>query len=413
MAFDTISSVLSASVATAGTFTVGYPSGRSAGSYVGSYAHKAYINGTLFSAPVDFSLSFDASSITVTWNGTTTLASGSAYRLQVDILGADDSMADRVVLPANVARAPLFRVNLGSPVVGAASAISASQSVAAAASFLLNGTTAGVLDVPRNVIAAWTTTSILTITGKDAAGNTVVEKSASGASHTGKKAFKSITSITSSASITSATVGTGNVLGMPVVVPDAESIVEEWMDGVASPRPPSKVFLPYEIEETELLAGTAEQIVCPVAGWISKIRGIVQGAVTTGAASTVEVNTVAVVGLTYTVVDADAVGVRYSDAPTTRHSATTVVAAGDRITVTPGAAFGTAGQLNGVLEIDVSAAGQLDGTFVKAVASAATATTGDTRGTYSPSVTPDGAVAYSLVLRLADPGGVGVPQYTG
>lgn len=100
-----------------------------------------------------------------------------------------------------------------------ANGVSASQSVGAGASFLINGSlaTGGVATfaTPRNVVAAWTTASILTITGTDQYGEVMVEVTASGTSHTGKKAFKTITSITSSASITGATVGSGVVIGLP------------------------------------------------------------------------------------------------------------------------------------------------------------------------------------------------------
>jgi hypothetical protein len=105
------------------------------------------------------------------------------------------------------------------PTVAAANNISASQTVTGAGTaFVLDGSLLSggriILDVARNVVAAWTNTAILTITGKDAYGATLVEVSASGTSHTGAKAFKEITSVTTSATITGATVGTGAVLGL-------------------------------------------------------------------------------------------------------------------------------------------------------------------------------------------------------
>jgi hypothetical protein len=45
------------------------------------------------------------------------------------------------------------------------------------------------------------------------------ESSASGTSFAGKKAFKTVTLITTSADVTGLTVGTGDVLGLPVAVP--------------------------------------------------------------------------------------------------------------------------------------------------------------------------------------------------
>lgn len=114
---------------------------------------------------------------------------------------------------------PIYVHDFGAPAAAVSNGISASQSVSAGAAFLINGSLASggvaTFDVPRNVVAGWTTASILTIVGTDEYGERIVETSASGTSHAGKKAFKTITSVTSSASITLATVGSGDVLGLP------------------------------------------------------------------------------------------------------------------------------------------------------------------------------------------------------
>lgn len=419
MTYKTAKVQLASAVATNGTFTLAYPDGTNAGSFAGAHAHKMWSEGhqKMYTAPSDFTVSFASTTIiTVTYLGTTSLPAGKYVNLQLDIYGDDAREADKALVLTNTRKANLVLMDLGSPITADADGIGASQSVAST-TFSLNGALVvggvAVFDTPRNVVGAWTGTAILTFTGTDVDGNAVVEKTASGTSHTGSKAFKTVTSVSSNASITAATVGTGNKLGLPRYVPDASYIQAELLNGVALPRVSGKIFIPWEIEETQLLAGTAESLQSPVAGWISKVRGQVQKAVTTGGPVTVEVNTVAVVGLTFTVANGDAVGVDYSDTPTTRHSATTVVAAGDDITITPDAAFATAGELNGVLEIEVSAAGQLDGTFVAGVVSAATATTGDTRGTYTPAITPDGTSGYQLLVVLPDPSNKGVAQYTG
>jgi hypothetical protein len=119
--------------------------------------------------------------------------------------------------------------SFGAIAAASANAIATSQSVGAGAAFSLNGAlvSGGVatLPTPRNVVAAWTTASVLTITGTDEYGSIMVEVSASGTSHTGKKAFKTITSITSSAAITLATVGTGTVIGLPFRVDENGLII--------------------------------------------------------------------------------------------------------------------------------------------------------------------------------------------
>lgn len=131
-----------------------------------------------------------------------------------------------------------LRANLGAPATAAANNVATSQTVTGAGTaFSLNGTlvSGGVatLDVPRNVVAAWTNTAVITITGKDQYGDTVVESSASGTSHTGKKAFKTITGITTSATITGATVGTGVVLGLPYRLDGAYDILARYGDTTA------------------------------------------------------------------------------------------------------------------------------------------------------------------------------------
>lgn len=113
-------------------------------------------------------------------------------------------------------------VDYGVIAAASANAVATSQAVGVGAAFTINGALASggvaTFPTPRNVVAAWTNTSVLTITGTDEYGSILVETSASGTSHTGTKAFKTITSVTSSASITGATVGTGVAIGLPVRV---------------------------------------------------------------------------------------------------------------------------------------------------------------------------------------------------
>lgn len=114
------------------------------------------------------------------------------------------------------------------PALAVANAYCTTQAQATVgASLLFNGTlagtsggganqvSAGVADVARNVVAAWTGAAVLTVLGLDINGNTQSEASASGTSFTGKKAFSVITSVTFSAAVTAATVGTGSKIGLP------------------------------------------------------------------------------------------------------------------------------------------------------------------------------------------------------
>jgi hypothetical protein len=237
MASRNIGITLGSAVATNGTFTVPYPSDVSSGSFAGGTAHTAFANQTLFKAPTDFTVAFGSSSATVTWKGTTTLAAGTRVELGFAIVGADDPSRHRDPSQRKqVFFLNLMTIGLGSPVAGAANSITTTQALLAAttAGAALSGTTVGILDVPRNVVAAWTGTAVLTVKGKDAFGNALTEVSASGTTFTGKKAFKSVTSITTSADITALTVGTGNVLGLPVALPSVAYVLKEIQDGAVA-----------------------------------------------------------------------------------------------------------------------------------------------------------------------------------
>lgn len=421
MSLRIVQTTLTSALAASGTFAIGYPAGTTPGHFTGGLKHKlATGSGNVFDAPKYFTLTFGASSITVNWgSGSPTLPAGTVVYVQLDQAGYKSDAVQNAIDPplANSFHVADKLLSLGSPITADADGLSVSQTVTGAGTAaLLNGALVvsgvGVLDgaAGRNVVGAWTNTAVITITGKDVYGNTIVEQSASGTSHTGKKAFAKVTSITTSATITSATFGTGNKLGLPVFVPNVAAISAELQDGI-NISPPSRVYVPWELEQTQLLAPTAEQIYSPVAGYIHRNSSIVQAAVTTGGAITTEVNTVAVVGLSLTIADAAAAGSVVTDTPTTPRSATTVVARGDAITITPAAAFATAGEVNGMLEIEAS---PVQGTFVAGVISAAqSATTDDVRGMYTPSTVPDGTTSYQLMVRLADPDFLGVSQYAG
>lgn len=111
-----------------------------------------------------------------------------------------------------------------------------------------------------------------------------------------------------------------------------------------------KVYLPVRLLATELAAGTAFEIVSPVDGYVDTLRLIVQTAIVTGGAVTVEVNTVAVAGVSIAVADAATKGTVYADT-STAGSSTRRVVKGDRITVTPAAAFNGGGALDGFIEV--------------------------------------------------------------
>lgn len=240
MAFDIIKTTTASALATSGTFTVPYPTGKNAGSYAG-FGHRAQVSAIqrLLVSPTQFTLTLGASNITFTYLGSTTIPAGSAIAIQVNRLAPDGRLPREVPKILDNGNLTSFvSLELGAPAAAAANNICLSQAGTAATAMTLNGAlvAGGVatLDVPRNIVAAWTTTAVLTFTGKDEYGNTIVESSASGTSHAGKKAFKTITSIVPSANITGATVGTGDVIGIPVFLPGTGYVIRELQDGATA-----------------------------------------------------------------------------------------------------------------------------------------------------------------------------------
>jgi len=257
MSRKVIQGSLAAAVADAGTFTVTYPTGTSRGDFSAGIGHKLVINDQDLSTPADIGLSFGATAVTVTNRTGATWAQGSNFYFQFDQIGAENPVSISGVeayTPLSVAF-----LNLGSPIAADADGICASQSVASTTA-VLNGAllSGGVVDLGctgRNVVAAWTGTAIVTVTGTDLYGRTIVEKSASGTSLTGVKAFKRITSVSFNASVTGATVGTGDVLGLPVRLPNSVHVLKELENGAA---PTAGTIVAGLALDTESTATTAD-----------------------------------------------------------------------------------------------------------------------------------------------------------
>lgn len=227
----TIETVLASSVADAGTFTVNYPAGTSRGHYLNTTSHQLSLNYSQVEYGYGFNLTFNASNITVTNNSGATWASGSRILIGLDIPG-DSLFGDNTGSLTNrcTALEPLI-VNMGSPAAASANGLCLSQNVTVATTpkAVLNGALASggkiTLDSPRNIVAAWTGASVITIRGFDEYGQRMMESSASGTSFTGKKAFAIVDDVRFSANVTAATVGTGNVFGYPVMVPHTLNVI--------------------------------------------------------------------------------------------------------------------------------------------------------------------------------------------
>lgn len=239
---DVIAVTLSALTGIGGSFTASYPDGHTAEDYLGAIDHELHATGypSLFAKAGDFSVAFGASLITVTVLRGNTFTSGAKVFLHLDRAQRDISAGEKVELADDnkMSLLQLVKINLGAPATAVANGIVASQAATALSGLAtgINGSLAAsgkvVLPRSRNVVAAWTGTSVITVIGKDEFGKTLRESSASGTSFTGKKAFKEITGISVSADVTGLTVGTGVVLGLPVYLPDTADVVREIANSV-------------------------------------------------------------------------------------------------------------------------------------------------------------------------------------
>lgn len=448
LSHKTASGTLSADVADAGTFTVSYPnrgapeSGvTNSGDFYNTFYHRLVMNGAVMVYPDDFTLTFGTSSITVTNRSGATWPSGAPYVVQIDepgkkVWGADVNNKSQMM--ARQARSDVILVSLGAPDILDADGVCVSQSIAAgtastSTSATLDGALAStnaqtglrevVLDVPRNVVAAWTTSAVLTVEGYDEYGKFMIEKSASGTSLTGKKAFKKITRVWSSVAITSASVGTGDVLGLPFFLPGRQNILTEIIDGNLS-GDRQAIRMPFQCNSTDLAAGTVQYFPSPVAGRIVRFSTAVQ--VTLGDSAddvgtvNLTVNGAAVTGSTLTTYTTATGGsgsvgdVASTTIPTTSDNA--AVAVGDAIGVAPSSTWVSVGALNGVIEIAPTGSSIYNsGTFVVGMTTAAgsTATTNDVRGTYAPPVACDGSITFQLLVSLPSVGNRGADQFAG
>lgn len=238
--FKIVQASAGSAVATNGTFTLPYPTGTNAGSFA-AFGHKIWVDKfqRLLVSPTDFTVAF-TSVITVTYKGATSIPAGARLDAQLNQLGEDDGSPELSAKVEGVSEVGLLKVSLGAPAVADADGVSVSQSVVVLTTPLATITGAlasggvATFDVPRNVVAAWTGTAVLTVKGTDVKGNAVTESSASGTSLAGKKAFKTITSVSFSADVTSATVGTGDVFGLPIFLPGTAYILRELQDGATA-----------------------------------------------------------------------------------------------------------------------------------------------------------------------------------
>lgn len=255
MSVKTVSQTLASAVATSGTFTVTYPDGTNAAWFQKGTAHKIAALGNEYSIPEDFAITaFGNTTCTVTWRHSATLPAGTVVRVGLDAPGGrwlDEPPVYQKPDPNRVTPVEVVRITLGAPVVADVDGIVDEGIGVESGTLTLTGVTVtggvAILDVPRNVTITSANKTLagttFTVTGKDLYNNTIIEAIAGQGTATamaGVKAFKKITSIVASGtSLTashqsSASIGFGDVLGLPVFLPNTVNVLKELEDGASA-----------------------------------------------------------------------------------------------------------------------------------------------------------------------------------
>ena len=174
-----IETTLASAVTNGNTVNISYPAGTNKGMFFGGVRNALSINGTGYKEPVGFTLAYNATNVTVTNNSGATWPQGARVMLELQIPGARNTHDENGSEVLRTVDAGIQLVTLGAPITADPDGISASQNVTIATTplALLNGALASggkvVLDVPRNVVAAWTGAAVVTVTGTDEHGNPV------------------------------------------------------------------------------------------------------------------------------------------------------------------------------------------------------------------------------------------------
>lgn len=257
MANLVLTAMPSAAVATSGTLTFTLPAAAQWGQFQYEGAHVMYaegLNNQFYLSNGDFSISASGATLTVTYNGTTTIPAGSVVKLELrsagevtylgDGKGNSIDMREKVLdyfgnIRANATR--IVRVELGRPAAASGTAILATTAVTVTAVNTL--ATAVVNDVPRGLAYvssnAGDTTQTITARGFDEFNNAMTETVTLNGTTTvnGKKAFKTVVSYQASASLAgNLSIGTqAGVFGLPFFLQGGTSagagyVIKEVMD---------------------------------------------------------------------------------------------------------------------------------------------------------------------------------------
>lgn len=418
----TITTTLATALVQAGTLAFTYPTGFFKSDFNTFNAELVTSSNDRFTtANGDFSVSLGDTSATITFRAATSIAAGTSVILGLDMQGPQlykDQDKSKLTIKKTVVRT-IERVNLGTPATAATTTVATTVvATTTVKTYTLTDFTAafkaagGILDVPRNLTVTGSSAAdhVVTITGKDVYGQTMVENITANSTATvaGVKAFAQVTgvSIAAGASAKTISIGTGVALGLPIFVKTWDHVLRQVVD-TETIATNTKRYLEFAPAIVAANAGTSQYYPSPVYGFITKITVAICAAFTTGGSVIPKIASTAVTGLA-AVVSTGAAGTVYTDDATDPWGATGEIAKDIAIEIAGDAAFDSVGNYAGTLEIVPG------GLLVVGVETApTTATTGDPRGTWTPptALTPNGARTYVLDILSADPGYIGVEPF--
>lgn len=260
MSVVTVTGYTSSAVTTGGTLTVSYPTGFTRGDFVIGARHRLSVLGKIFSCPENITVSLGNTSATVTYNGTTTIPTGTRYTMEFDRAGAANSILtprnaiDTFIRPGYdtfVTPVSDVMITLGTPTTASTTAVAAAQAISGTnVAVVITGgakyssaTGTVPLGAPtgRNLqfvsSNAGDTTQTVTVTGTDMYGQTMTERVTLNGTTVvqGNKAFYTVTGAVCSATMTgNLSIGDSTKIGLPVYLPNSVYVLKELQDGAVA-----------------------------------------------------------------------------------------------------------------------------------------------------------------------------------
>ena len=304
--------------------------------------------------------------------------------------------------------------DLGTPAVADVNGYVVSENLAAAGNYALDGALVtggvGVADVSRGVqiVSDGADTDVLTFTGTDKFGTALTEDLTLNGTNIvfGKKAFKKITQIASDgANSNNVTIGTSDLIGLTYRVENPEDVIAIYEDGAAgrtaraaAAAAPAAVTAVATQAQGSASTVAAASTAVTITNAINTLTAVNGDGMTSGQEG--EVDTLFAEVKT----DLDAIKVEVdrlvveSDDEKVQTDKLVIESADykvqiDKLVLDLAAQKVELDKL--ILDVDLGTVGS----FIKADKTAATATTGDVRGTYDPSTVLDGVKTIKVLLR--------------